>query len=131
VVDTRHCNRLRSFGVLAGNAGKVTAGKARAVPRLAPQRGPPASTLVESPARSTRDGLQADALGGVPRGWPSIPMAWASRPRQRHPVSVNTAARCSTRFGEAPWLHHPERTADASQPLRTAADTATATSSRS
>jgi hypothetical protein len=106
---TRSCSR-RWYVTSAGAGGL----------RSAPRRGPPADSLRDR-CRFGWDVRRLRRWDGAPRGWPTIPMAWASAPGHRQQVSMATAAREQHEVrGRHLGCTTLTRTAHASRPLRLA-----------
>jgi hypothetical protein len=78
----------------------VTMRKARAVSAWPPRRGPPACQ---------GGGLNADLLRWSARGWPTIPMAWASARGNASRVDGHCGEESSTRFGGAASVAPPSQ----------------------
>jgi hypothetical protein len=113
----RDCNLLSNLSVLAPMPHLAVC-KARAVSRSAPRRGPPASQACDR--RAARLACRLTRCDGAPRGWPTIPMAWASA----RGIASSVDGHCGEEQHEVRGRHLGcttlPRTADASRQLRLA-----------
>jgi hypothetical protein len=125
-------NLLRDLGVLAGNRRKCRRPRRGRSPAWPPRREPPASGVLGTTVWVfARHGLQVEGVGMGAPGLAVHPHGVGQHPRQRQLVSVDTAARCSTRFGAGTVVAPPlkELPTPASR-YELPPDTETATSSR-